>query len=180
MCYFNTEVRLTVIFQNTSLLAFDSQRSGTAHTLRTTITSPLFATITGSSAELRTTEQGEGTIITAFREGEMLKLVRQAHNETIFRSLRGTPPPSIACKTTTNLGRATSKVTVNSMQYLFWSYVFVRVRKNNTLHNQFYLWAAKKLCEVAHLIWKAKKNEHTPGKSNLKLTILYFSGLFVL
>ena len=123
MCYFNTEVRLTVIFQNTSLLALWLQRSATAHTSRATIKLPLFATISGSSAELRTTDRGGGTIITAWREGEMLKLVRQTLDETICGCLRGSPPLSIACKTTTHLGRATDKVTVNSMQHLFWSYV---------------------------------------------------------
>ena len=99
---------MTVIFQNTNLLAFHFN------------TQPLFVTIGHSSAELWTTDRVRGTITPACQEGEILKLVRQTHKETICRKLRGSPPLStLSIKATTNLSRISKKVTVNSMQYLF-------------------------------------------------------------
>ena len=42
------------------------------------------------------------------------------------------------------------------------------------LHSQFTYELKRKLCEVTQQIWKARKKEHTPGRSNLKLTISLF------
>ena len=121
MCYFNRDVRiLPVIFQNTRLLAFKFN----AQLLHTHCGSrQLFlATISGSTTKLRTTDRGRSTVTLVCREGEMLRLVRQTHKETICKNLRGSPRISLAGKnirTTTNVDRATNKVKVN----LFWWYV---------------------------------------------------------
>ena len=103
---FNKNITLSVIFQNTRLLAlnFNNQLLHTHFGQR----QPLLARITGSIAELRITDRGRSTITPVCLEGEMFKLIRKTHHETSCRNLSENSPISLAEKkirTTTKADR---------------------------------------------------------------------------
>ena len=117
--YFNKDIRLSVIFQNTRLLALNFNNQLLHRHCRPR--QPLLATITGSIGELRITDRGRSTITPVCLEGEMFKLVRKTHHETSYRNLSENSPISLAeekIRTTTKADRATNRIKFNYICYL--------------------------------------------------------------
>ena len=116
--YFNYKaIRFSVIFQNTRLLALNLNNQ-ILHTFRTAI-----AASRNNYRLYCEADRGRSTITSVCRVGEMFKLVRKTHHETICRNLSENSPISLAEKkirTTTKVDRVANRVKFNYICYLFW------------------------------------------------------------